>query len=61
MFKHKFYCSSPDYNAIKVKDAKRSRSCSVSEMRQSTIDRLQSNLEKAEKVSLKTLNLNMEN
>ncbi|GIY82802.1 rab-3A-interacting protein, partial [Caerostris extrusa] len=41
--------SPADYNLIKVLDPKRSRSCSVSEMRQSTIDRLQSKLEKAEK------------
>lgn len=42
--------SSPgDYNLIKILDPRRSRSCSVSEMRQSTIDRLQSKLEKAEK------------
>ncbi|XP_054723143.1 rab-3A-interacting protein-like [Uloborus diversus] len=41
--------SPPDYNMIQVLDARRSRSLSVSELRQSTIDRLQSNLEKAEK------------
>ncbi|GFT87608.1 guanine nucleotide exchange factor for Rab-3A [Nephila pilipes] len=41
--------SAGDYNLIKVLDPRRSRSCSISEMRQSTIDRLQSKLEKAEK------------
>lgn len=44
-----FEPSPPDYNTIKILDARRSRSCSVSEMRQNTIDRLQSKLEKAEK------------
>lgn len=44
------HSSPPDYNTIKVMDARRSRSCSVFEMSQSSIDRLQSKLEKAEKV-----------
>ncbi|KFM58584.1 Guanine nucleotide exchange factor for Rab-3A, partial [Stegodyphus mimosarum] len=43
------YSSPSDYNMIKVLDTRQARSCSVSEMRQSTIERLQSKLEKAEK------------
>lgn len=51
MCKQFFPHSSPPDNTIKVMDARRSRSCSVFEMSQSSIDRLQSKLEKAEKVS----------